>query len=48
VRLALAEENKTTIPRHRILKVGTLNSIINEVAEQSGITKEELIRNLWG
>lgn len=37
-----------TVPRHRNLRLGTLNSIIQEVAGQLELSKEELIRRLFG
>ncbi len=40
-------EYRLTIPRHR-LKVGTLNSILNEVAQQTGMEKRELVKRLFG
>ncbi|MBI4283518.1 MAG: type II toxin-antitoxin system HicA family toxin [Chloroflexi bacterium] len=46
-RLAIGEEYRITVPRHKSLRVGTLNGIINEVAEQLGVTKGELIKRLW-
>jgi len=41
-------EHHITIPRHATLKVGTLNSILKDVAEHTKIGKEELIREIWG
>jgi predicted RNA binding protein YcfA (HicA-like mRNA interferase family) len=41
-------EQRVTIPRHGTLKVGTLNSILKDVAEHLKMSKEELIRELWG
>jgi predicted RNA binding protein YcfA (HicA-like mRNA interferase family) len=41
-------EHRITIPRHGTLKVGTLNSILKDVAEHLKTSKEELIRELWG
>lgn len=37
-----------TIPAHRPLKVGTLASILNDIATHFGTTKETLIRELFG
>ncbi|RRB01028.1 type II toxin-antitoxin system HicA family toxin [Larkinella rosea] len=37
-----------TIPRHNPLKVGTLNAILNNIANHFGITKEELVRRVFG
>ncbi|MBE0481686.1 MAG: type II toxin-antitoxin system HicA family toxin [Dehalococcoidia bacterium] len=48
MRLNTAEgEHGVTIPRHGTLKVGTLNSILKDVAEHLKVDKEELIRELW-
>jgi len=41
-----AGEHHITIPMHKPLKVGTLNSILKDVAEHLGISKEELIREM--
>jgi predicted RNA binding protein YcfA (HicA-like mRNA interferase family) len=41
-------EHHLTIPRHSPLKVGTLNSILNDVAAHFGRSKADLIRELWG
>jgi len=35
-----------TIPRHKPLRVGTLNNIIKEVADHLKIDKEETLRRL--
>ncbi len=40
-------EHSITIPNHNPLKVGTLNSILNDVAAHLGITKEELVNRFW-
>ena len=37
-----------TVPRHRALRVGTLNSILAAVAVQVGKRKEEVIIELFG
>ncbi|MBW6463452.1 MAG: type II toxin-antitoxin system HicA family toxin [Firmicutes bacterium] len=36
-----------TIPKHNPLKVGTLNSIINDIADHYGLTKKEVIKDLF-
>ena len=41
-------EHHLTIPRHKPLKVGTLNSIINEVAAYLEMEKQNLIDDLSG
>ncbi|MDO8715195.1 MAG: type II toxin-antitoxin system HicA family toxin [Dehalococcoidales bacterium] len=41
-------EHHLTIPRHQSLKLGTLNSIVNEIADYLEIEKQPLIDNLFG
>jgi len=41
-------EHHLTIPRHKPLRVGTLNSIINEVAAYLEMEKQNLIDDLSG
>ena len=41
-------EHHITIPRHAALRVGTLNSILKDIAEHLGVSKDELVRELWG
>jgi len=41
-------EHHITIPRHSPLKVGTLNSILREVAGHLGLERDELLRELMG
>jgi predicted RNA binding protein YcfA (HicA-like mRNA interferase family) len=41
-------EHHLTIPSHRVLKVGTLNSILNEIAQYHEISKGELLTQLFG
>ena len=49
IRLTTLEngEHHITIPEHKSLKIGTLNSILIDVAEHFKITKDELISRLW-
>ena len=46
----ITEEGKyhITIPKHKDLKLGTLNSIIKDVAENVGVSRDELMDRLWG
>ena len=37
-----------TIPRHKALRVGTFNNIINDIAEHLKMNKEETLRYLLG
>ncbi len=43
----LEGEHHITIPKHRVLKPGTLNSILRDVAEHLGVDKKELIKELF-
>ncbi len=43
----LGGEHHITIPKHKALKPGTLNSILKDVAEHIGISKKELIEDLF-
>ena len=40
-------EHHITIPKHKPLKPGTLNSILKDVAEHLGISKRELMEELF-
>lgn len=39
-------EHHVTIPKHKALRAGTLNSILSDVAEHLKISKEELLEKL--
>ena len=41
------DEHHITIPRHKNLRVGTLNSILKDIADYLAISKEELTRELF-
>jgi len=41
-------EHHITIPRHGALRVGTLNSILSEVASYLELSREVLIEALFG
>mgnify|MGYP000105987131 CR=1 FL=1 len=43
----LEGEHHITIPKHKTLKPGTLNSILRDVAEHLGVDKKELIKELF-
>ncbi len=49
LRLTTAEqgEHHITIPRHDSLRVGTLSSILRDVAAHHGLTKDELTDRLF-
>jgi len=40
-------EHKITIPDHQSIKIGTLNNILNDIAEYLKISKQELINELF-
>jgi len=42
------DEHHLTIPRHKNLRVGTLNSILKDIADYLAISKEVLTRELFG
>ncbi len=41
-------EHHVTIPRHDPLKLGTLNGILNDVADHLGLGRQELMNSLFG
>ena len=49
VRLTTTEpyEHSITVPNHSPLKVGTLNSILTDIAGHLKILKEELVKQLF-
>lgn len=47
VQTAQNGEHVETIPRHDPIKIGTLNNILKSIAEHFGLTKEELIKQLF-
>jgi predicted RNA binding protein YcfA (HicA-like mRNA interferase family) len=40
-------EHHITIPRHKPLRVGTLSSIVNEIADYLEIERQKLLRELF-
>lgn len=40
-------EHHITIPRHRVLKVGTLAAILKDVAEHLNMDRDTLLRHLF-
>lgn len=40
-------EQHITVPRHKPLRVGTLGSIVNEIAAYLEIEREELVKELF-
>jgi predicted RNA binding protein YcfA (HicA-like mRNA interferase family) len=41
-------QHHVTIPRHRVLRVGTLSSVVAEVAAYLEQDRDELLRELFG
>jgi predicted RNA binding protein YcfA (HicA-like mRNA interferase family) len=41
-------EHHITIPQHKSLRVGTLATILNDVAQHVQLSREELIEQLFG
>jgi predicted RNA binding protein YcfA (HicA-like mRNA interferase family) len=41
-------EHHVTIPRHSPLRIGTLNSMLKDVAEHFGMTRDELSESIFG
>jgi predicted RNA binding protein YcfA (HicA-like mRNA interferase family) len=41
-------EHHVTIPRHKSLRVGTLNAILKDVTEHLGIPRQTLLETLFG
>lgn len=40
-------EHHVTVPMHSPLKVGTLSAVLREVADHLGLTREELLAELF-
>lgn len=45
-RISEEGEHHVTIPSHSPLRIGTLNSILNDIANQMKMSKEELLRRI--
>ena len=41
-------EHHVTVPDHESLRVGTLSSILSDVADHFGMSRDELMRELFG
>ena len=41
-------EHHVTIPNHDTLRVGTLTAILGDIADHIGMTREELVKQLFG
>ena len=44
---SVKEDHHITIPKHKTLKIGTLNSIIKDVGENLGKSKEAFLTELF-
>ena len=40
-------EHKITIPAHKHIKIGTLNNILTNISEYLGMSKQELVKELF-
>lgn len=47
-RVTEAGNHSVTVPAHRELRVGTLNAIVNEVAEVVGLSRRAVRETLFG
>jgi predicted RNA binding protein YcfA (HicA-like mRNA interferase family) len=45
--IATGNEHHLTIPRHNPLRVGTLAAILDSVASNFGLTREEIIKRIF-
>jgi predicted RNA binding protein YcfA (HicA-like mRNA interferase family) len=45
---AMKGEHHVTVPAHDPLRAGTLSGILAEVATHQGLTREQLLRRLFG
>ncbi len=43
-----SNEHHITVPNHAPLKIGTLNNILNEIADHNKISKEKIVNALFG
>ncbi|MXZ45590.1 MAG: type II toxin-antitoxin system HicA family toxin [Chloroflexi bacterium] len=41
-------EHRVTVPRHRELRIGTLNAILWEVASSRGVHRDDVVADLFG
>lgn len=41
-------EHHVTIPKHNPLRVGTMTAILTDVAEHHSVSREELVKRLFG
>ena len=41
-------EHHVTVPNHESLRTGTLNGVLKDVAEQAGLTRDDVVQKLFG
>ena len=41
------QQHHVTVPNHSPIKIGTLNSILNEIANHRRMTRDELLQRLF-
>lgn len=41
-------EHHVTVPNHAALRTGTLNGILKDVAEHAGLSRDEVVKQLFG
>jgi len=41
-------EHHVTVPNHDALRAGTLNGVLEDVAEHAGVTRDEVVEKLFG
>ena len=46
-RITLSGKHSVTVPAHRSLRIGTLNAIVKEVAESSGLSRRAIRETLF-
>jgi len=44
---AKGKDHHITVPNHEYVKIGTLNSILNDLAQSLGKSKEEVVKDLF-
>lgn len=48
VAMIKGNQHSVTIPRHRYLRLGTLNSIVSDVSGHLNVSKDEVRQDLFG
>ena len=42
----LPTQHRVVVPNHKVMRVGTLNTILKEVAEHKGVTREGVLATI--